>query len=182
MVRLKFYRSWECSVPFHYHYSQVHSNLCCILTRPSCQKKKCTCANNRCIRSKISGDQGRPRLSRDWIECEIVTLAGNRWMSNYYITPATGSSSQLEKRCWNENHVPAETGPPGTLLSSPGERERKSVIARRVGSSICCSLCSVSNSLSHATLSIKWEVYFSKELCSLVVIVLNMFLHAYMYV
>ena len=25
--------------------------------------------------------------------------------------------------------------------------------------------CSVSNSLSHTTLSIKWEVYFSKELC-----------------
>ena len=39
--------------------------------RPCCQKKKCTCVNNRCIRSKISGDQGRPRLSRGWIECEL---------------------------------------------------------------------------------------------------------------
>ena len=65
----------------------------------------------------------------------------------------------------------------GPRLSSPGEWERKAVVARRVGESICCSLCSVSNSLSHTTLSIKWEVYFSKELCQLVVIILNIFLH-----
>ena len=112
----------------------------------------------------------------------IVTLARSRWTSNYYITPATGSSDQLERRCWNENHVPAEAGPPGPRLSVPWERERKAVIARRVGGSICRSLCSVSNSLSHTTISIKWEVYFSKELCPLVFIVLNMFLHAYVYV
>ena len=63
----------------------------------------------------------------------IVMLTGSRWASNYYITPATGSSDQLERRCWNENHVPAEAGPPGPRLSSPGEWERKAVIARRVG-------------------------------------------------
>ena len=40
-------------------------------TRPSCQKKKCTCVNNSCIRSKISGDQGWPWLSRGWIVCEL---------------------------------------------------------------------------------------------------------------
>ena len=108
----------------------------------------------------------------------IVTLAGSRWMSNYYITPATGSSDQLERKCWNENHVPAEAGPPGPPLSSPGERERKAVIARRVEGSICCRLCSVTKSLSDKTPSIKWEVYFSKELCPLVFIVLNVFLHA----
>ena len=47
--------------------------------------------------------------------------------------------------------------------------------------------CSVSNSpLTDNTFrnhfepfQIKWEVYFSKELCPLVFIVLNMFLHAY---
>ena len=144
-------------------------------TQPSCQKKKYTCVNNRFIWSKISGDQGRTWLSRGWIECEIVMLAGSRCASNYYITLVTGSSDQLERRCWNENHVPAEAGPPSPRLCSPGERERKAVIARRVGGSICCSLCLVSNSLSHTTLSIKWEVYFSKEL---VFIVLNMILHA----
>ena len=74
------------------------------------------------------------------------------------------------------NHVPAEAGPPDPRLSSLGERERKAVIARRVGGgSICCSFCSISNSLSHTTLSIKWEVYFSKERCPLVFIVLTMF-------
>ena len=137
-------------------------------TRPSSQKKKCTSVNTRSIRSKISGDQGWPWLSRGWIECEIVTLAGSRWTSNYYITPATWSSDQLERRCWNENHVP------GPQLSSPEEWERKAVIASEVGGVSMLQFCSVSNSLSHTTLSIKWEVYFSKELCPLVV-VLTMF-------
>ena len=63
--------------------------------------------NNRCIRSKIS-DQGQPWLSRGWIECEIVTLAGSRWALNYYITLATGSLDQLEIRCCRENQHPAE--------------------------------------------------------------------------
>ncbi len=89
----------------------------------------------------------------------ILSTGDNAVMdANYHITPATGSSDQLERRCWNENYVPAEAGPPGPRLSSPGERERKAVIARRVGESMSFSLCSVSNSLSHTTLSIKWEV------------------------
>ena len=73
--------------------------------RPSCQDKKCTSVNNRCIQSKISGDNidcRRVELSAN------VTLARSRWMSNYYITPATGSSNQSEKRCWNANHVTVE--------------------------------------------------------------------------
>ena len=41
--------------------------------------------------------------------------------------------------------------------------------------------CSVSNSLSHTTLSIKWEVYFSKELCPLVFIVSSLWFCMYMY-
>ena len=47
--------------------------------------------------------------------------------------------------------------------------------------SICCSLCSVSNSLSHTQpFPIKWEVYFSKEQCPFVIIiVLNMCMVAY---
>ena len=73
-----------------------------------------------------------------------------------------------------------EAGSPGPRLSSPGERERKAVITRRVEGSICCSLCSVSNSLSHTTLSIKWEVYFSKELCPLVFIVSSLCFCKYM--
>ena len=119
-----------------------HLLFCCILTSDSVKlsKEKCTCVNNRCIRSKISGEQGRPWLLRGWIECEIVTLAGSRWTSNYYITPATGSSGQLERRCWNEDHTPAEAGPPGPRWSSPGERGRKAVITRRVGVNMMQSL------------------------------------------
>ena len=59
---------------------------------------------------------------------------------------------------------PREAGPPGPRLSSPGESERNVVMANRVGVNML-QFCSVSNSLSHTTLSIKWEVYFSKELC-----------------
>ena len=104
--------------------------------RPSCQIKKCTCVNNRCIRSKISGDG----LDCRRVElCVNVTLARSRWPSNYYITLATGSSDQLERRCWNENHVSAEAGPPGPRLNSPGERERNAAVTRRVRESICCS-------------------------------------------
>ena len=124
--------------------NSFHWNKNSIVTywpRPSCQKKKCTCVNHRCIRSKISGDNldcRRVELSKN------VTLARSRWASNYYITPATGSSDQLERRCWNENHVPAEAGPPGPRLSSP-ERERNAAMARRVGVNML-QFCSVSNS------------------------------------
>ena len=100
-----------------------------------------------CIRSKISGDNldcRRVELSAN------VTLARSRWMSNYYITPATGSSDQFERRCWNENHFPAEAWPPGLRLSSPGERERSAAKDEGTRGSICYSLCSVSNSpLTH---------------------------------
>ena len=58
---------------------------------------------------------------------------------------------------------PREAGPTGPRLSSPGERERNTVMANRLGVNML-QFCSVSNSLSHTTLSIKWEVYFSKEL------------------
>ena len=49
---------------------------------------------------------------------------------------------------------PREAGPPGPRLSSPGERERNAVMANRVGVNML-QFCSVSNSLSHTTLSIK---------------------------
>ena len=59
---------------------------------------------------------------------------------------------------------PRDAVPPGPWLSSPGERERNAVEAIRVGVNML-KFCSVSISLSHITFSIKWEVYFSKELC-----------------
>ena len=59
---------------------------------------------------------------------------------------------------------PRKAGPPGPRLSSPEERERNTVMAIRVGVNMLL-FCLVPNSLSHTTLSIKWEVYFSKSLC-----------------
>ena len=77
--------------------------------------------------------------------------------------------NQLEIRRVGEKMLdwgtcPREAGHPGPRLSSPVERERNAVMANRVGVNML-RLCSVSNSLSHTTLSIMWAVYFSKELC-----------------
>ena len=101
----------------------------------------------------------------NWVQnCDACR---NRWASNYYITPVTGSSVQLERRCWNENNVPAEAGPPGPQLSSPGERESKAVIARRVGGQYVAVLFSLQLT-SHTvkpfvTLSNKvWGLFFSR--------------------
>ena len=73
---------------------------------------------------------------------------------------------QLEFRWVGEKML--EWGPcprePGPRLKSPGERERNAIMAIRVGYNMM-QFCSVSNSLSHTTLSMKWEVYFPKELC-----------------
>ena len=69
--------------------------------------------------------------------------------------------NQLGIRFGRENQHPERLGP---RLSSPREWERNAVVAIGVGVNML-QFCSVSNSLSHTTLSIKWEVYFSKEQC-----------------
>ena len=139
-----------------------------------------------------------------WIECEIVTLAGRRVGVKLLYNSVHRKFNQLEIRWGRENQHRAEEGPqdprlsscredvemktmsqrgwaPGPRLSSLGEWKRNAVMAIRVGVNML-QFCSVSNSLSHTTLSIKWEVYFSKEVSSLVLIELNMFLHAYIYI
>ena len=119
----------------------------------------------------------------------IVTPAGSRWASNYYITLATGSSDQLEFRAWSQcsrsycgNQLSTERLGPRPLVEQPRKTKKTQCYGRRSWRSICCSLFSVSNSLSYTTLSIKWEVYFSKELCLLVFMALLCFcLHMCMY-
>ena len=73
-------------------------------------------------------------------------------------------SDQLERRCWIKEHVPERLGPqaPGWAAQENGKEKRLWPIEWGVN---MLQFCSVSNSLSHTTLSIKWEVYFSKELC-----------------
>ena len=60
---------------------------------------------------------------------------------------SSSSSDQLERRCWNEEHVSERLGTPGRLLSSQGERERNTIMAIRVGVNML-QFCSFSNSLS----------------------------------
>ena len=86
------------------------------------------------------------------------------WASNYYITRVKTGSHSVGQKILDWGTCPREAGPPCPRLSSPGERERNAVMANRVGVNTL-QFCSVSNSLSHTTLSMKWEVYFSKELC-----------------
>ena len=74
-------------------------------------------------------------------------------------------------------------GPQEPRLSSPAERERSAAKDKGTGGQYV-AVCSVSNSpLIHnpfETISNKvWEVYFSKEVCSFVIIVLAMFPHIY---
>ena len=107
-------------------------SICSMLTSDPAElsDEKFTSVNNRCIRSKISGDNLNCRQVQLSANCDAT---GSRWMSNNYITRVRQEVNQLERRCWNENHVPAEAGPLGLRLSSLRERERNAVIARRVG-------------------------------------------------
>ena len=69
--------------------------------------------------------------------------------------------NELEKRCGRENQHPAEWAPSWATQEN-GKETLLWPIERGVN---ILQFCSVSNPLSHTTLSIKWEVDFSKELC-----------------
>ena len=138
---------------------EVFHTLCNILTPDPAElsSDKCTCVNNRCIRSKISGnnlDCRRVELSAN------LTLTRSRWMSNNYITRcdrkfrSVGDQSlksvfQFEE--WEPD--PAEAGPQVPRLSSPGERERNAAIARRVGVNMLQSLFNLQLTSHTKTLS-----------------------------
>ena len=99
----------------------------------------------------------------------IVIPTKRRCAWNYYITQWRQEVRQFgDQTRWSQDAVEKagtqKSGPPGPRLSSPGERERNAVMVNRVGVNML-QFCSVSNSPSHTTLSIKWEVYFSKRLC-----------------
>ena len=118
-----------------------------------------------------------------------MTPTRRRWSLNYYITQCTGNSiswrqdavekastqqrepsgprliswgsDELGIRCSRESQHPERLGPqvPGWAAQENG---KETLMAIRVGVNML-QFCSVSNSLSHTTLSIKWEVYFSKN-------------------
>ena len=107
----------------------------------------------------------------------------------------------LVTRCGRESHHPAEgaLGTPDWVWRPVGEKMLEwEHVPERLGSqvpgwaaqenqndtrrclellgrSICCSLCSVPNSLSHATFPIKWEVYSFKEVFASLYYCVNMY-------
>ena len=112
-------------------------------TQPRCQNRKCTCVNNRCIQSR--NIRIWPWLSRDWIECEIETLAGRRVDVKLLYNPGYRKFKSVGEKMLEWRPCPREAGPPGPRLSSPGEREGNAVMAIRVGVNMF-QFCSVSNS------------------------------------
>ena len=89
-----------------------------------------------------------------------------RW--NYYITrwrqevSKFWRSESLVIRCSRESQHPAESWASG-WAALENEKDTTLMVIR-VGVNIL-QFCSASNSLSHTTFQIKWEVYFSKRLC-----------------
>ena len=168
MHSFNFIRKRETFQKYYIH--MLHIDL-----RPSRQSR------NWCIRSKISRynlDRGRVKFGGN------ATLTGSRCMSNNYITRChrqfewVGVSCGWSSSCISRQWEPAPSrglGPQEPRLSSPAEWERSAAKDRGTWGQYVV-VCSVSNSpLTHnpfATLSNKvWEVYFSKEVCSFVIIV-----------
>ena len=123
-------------------------------TQPSCQNKKCTSVNNWCIRSKI-GDQGM-----------ALTVVGLNWVGvKQWYNPGDRKFRWVREKMLE---CPRRDWTPRPLVEQPRRTGKKGCDSQKSLGVNMLQFCSVSNSLSHTTLSIKWEVYFSKELYPLV--------------
>ena len=108
-----------------------------------------------------------------------ATLTRSRWMSNNYITRCHRQFELVGVRVavrGSENQLSAEgLRPQDPWLSSPAEWERSAAKDRRTWGQYVAVYSVFNSPLTHnpfATLSNKvWEVYFSKEVCSFVIIV-----------
>ena len=128
-------------------------------TRPGCKNRKCTCVNNRCIRSR---NIRIITLTMDRLnECEIVTSTRRRCALNYYIT-VHRKFNQLEIRCSRESQLSERLGPqaPGWAAQENGKEMRLWPIE---WGSICCSCVRFPTPSHTQPFQIKWEVYFSKN-------------------
>ena len=151
-------------------------------TWPGCQNKKCTYVNKRCIWSRNIRIITLTEDGLNECNCEAHKKVGIKLLYNLVKTGSqlVWRPDQLETRCGRESQHPAEGAlrPPinqfrdqtswrqdavekastqqsgllGPQLSSPGERERNTVMANRVGVNML-QFCSVSNSLSYTILS-----------------------------
>ena len=93
-------------------------------------------------------------FDRGWVEwVQLWRPQEEGGVELLYNSAKTGSQlvwrpDPLVTRCCRESQ---QSGPPGLRLSSPGKRERNSVMANRVRVNMLL-FCSVSNSLSHTNL------------------------------
>ena len=79
-------------------------------------------------------------------------------------------SDELETRCGRENRTQQKAGPPGLLLSSPGEREGHNADGHKSGGQYIAVLFGLQLPLTvkpwetfFEPLQIMWEVYLFKE-------------------
>ena len=102
-----------------------------------------------------------------WRSDELETRCGRE--SHHPAEGALGTTSEFgDQTSWWEDAgmrtCPKEVGPPAPGLAAMENENDTRQCPEELGRSICCSLCSVSNSLSHTQpFQIKWEVYFFKE-------------------
>ena len=98
-------------------------------TRASSQNRKCTCVNNRCIRSR--NIRILPWLSRGWIECEIVTLAGRILDVKLLYNPSDKKFKSVGVKMQYREPAPSRVGPQApdwaiaVGVQSPRQLERR---------------------------------------------------------
>ena len=178
-------------------------------TRPSCQKKKCTCVNNRCIQSRMSGDN---------LDCRRFELSGHKTI----IYSVHRKFESVGEKMLEWEPCPSRGWAPRPPVEQPIRTGKKYCYSQKNGGqyvavlfslqlTFCTIILTIRNPLEPFRIKwkftklfcldvaqghmkgapnetrthpfrIKWEVYFSKELCPLVFIELNMFQHAYVYV
>ena len=84
--------------------------------------KRCTCVNNRCIWSKISGYH----LDCGWVElCADVTPTRSRWASNNYTTGCHRQFQLVGDRCCCENQLPERAGLSEPSVEQPSRMRKK---------------------------------------------------------
>ena len=145
--------------------------------------KKCTCVNNRWIRSKMSGD--------------TLTVDGLSWVQMWRSLKQVGVKQLQEIRVsWrsefgvsccssrSENQVSAQAAPSGPPVEQHRWMRKKCCDSQKSWGPICCNFVQSPTHLSHnnpfVPFRIKCERYiFLKNCVSFVIIVLTMFLHAY---
>ena len=162
---------------------QQQLEYCCILSSDPAKlsNEKCTSVNNRCIRSKRSGDD---------LDCRGVKLGANCDARRKYVdvkllyNPGDRKFRSVGEKMLEWEPCPSRGWAPRRPVEQPRRTGKKGCDSQKSwGGGQCVSVFVQSPThLSHTTLSIKGDVYFSQELYLLVFTVLNMFLHAYVYV